>query len=80
LASNFIDHKLKQRTDRNPAIALSSGVAGLVERRKPLGDWSAKPRSSWRSTSTRFGGGEAGGADAAEGNSLDDNIFQKTWN
>src|ERR1700679_3192564 len=61
LASNFCDHKLKQRTDRNPAIALSSGVAGLVERRKPLGDWSAKPRSSWRSTSTRFGGGGGGG-------------------
>ena len=27
-----------------------------------------------------FGGGEVGGADAAEGNSLDDNIFQQTEN
>jgi hypothetical protein len=80
LASNFIDHKLRQRTDPDASIVLSSGVAGIVERRKPLGDWSAKPGSSWRSTSTRFGGGEVGGADAAEGNSLDDNIFQKTRN
>jgi hypothetical protein len=76
LASSFIDHKLRQRTDA--AIALSSGVAGIVERRKLLGDWSGAPGSSWRSTLTRFGGGEMGGADAAERNSLDDNIFQQT--
>src|SRR3984885_13495443 len=38
LADLFIDHKLRQRTDRDAAIALSSGVAGIVERRKPLGD------------------------------------------
>ena len=80
LADLFIDYKLRQGSDRDAAIALSSGVAGIVERRKPLGDWSAKPGSSWRSTSTRFGGGEVGGADAAEGNSLDDNIFQQTEN
>ena len=78
LASSFIDHKLRQRTDA--AIALSSGVAGIVERRKLLGDWSGAPGSSWRSTLTRFGGGEMGGADAAERNSLDDNIFQQTGN
>ena len=38
LADLFIDHKLGQRTDRDAAIALSSAVAGVVERRKPLGD------------------------------------------
>jgi AcrR family transcriptional regulator len=38
LADLFIDHKLRQQTDRDAAIALSSGVAGIVERRKPLGD------------------------------------------
>jgi AcrR family transcriptional regulator len=38
LADLFIDHKLRQRTDRDAAIALSSAVAGIVERRKPLGD------------------------------------------
>ena len=38
LADLFIDHKLAQGTDRDAAIALSSAVAGIVERRKPLGD------------------------------------------
>jgi AcrR family transcriptional regulator len=38
LADLFIDYKLKQGTDRDAAIALSSLVAGIVERRKPLGD------------------------------------------
>lgn len=38
LADLFIDHKLKQGTDRDAAIALSGAVAGIVERRKPLGD------------------------------------------
>ena len=38
LADLFIDHKLKQGTDRDAAIALSTAVAGIVERRKPLGD------------------------------------------
>jgi AcrR family transcriptional regulator len=38
LADLFIDHKLGQRMDRDAAIALSSEVAGIVERRKPLGD------------------------------------------
>jgi AcrR family transcriptional regulator len=38
LADLFIDHKLGQRTDRDAAIALSSAIAGIVERRKPLGD------------------------------------------
>ena len=38
LADLFIDHKLKQGTDRDAALALSSAVAGIVERRKPLGD------------------------------------------
>ena len=38
LADLFIDHKLRQRTDRDAAIALSTAVAGIVERRKPLGD------------------------------------------
>ncbi len=38
LADLLIDHKLRQRTDRDAAIALSSAVAGIVERRKPLGD------------------------------------------
>jgi AcrR family transcriptional regulator len=38
LADLLIDHKLKQGTDRDAAIALSSAVAGIVERRKPLGD------------------------------------------
>jgi AcrR family transcriptional regulator len=38
LADPFIDYKLRQRSDRDATIALSSGVAGIVERRKPLGD------------------------------------------
>ncbi|MBV8795040.1 MAG: TetR/AcrR family transcriptional regulator [Hyphomicrobiales bacterium] len=38
LADLLVDHKLGQRTDRDAAIALSSAVAGIVERRKPLGD------------------------------------------
>jgi AcrR family transcriptional regulator len=38
VADLLVDHKLKQRTDRDAAIALSSAVAGIVERRKPLGD------------------------------------------
>jgi AcrR family transcriptional regulator len=38
LADLFVDHKLRQRTDRDAAIALSDVVAGIVERRKPLGD------------------------------------------
>src|SRR5580693_2931947 len=38
LADLLIDHKLRQGTDRDAAIALSSAVAGIVERRKPLGD------------------------------------------
>ena len=32
------DYKLALGTDRNAAIALSSSVAGIVERREPLGD------------------------------------------
>jgi AcrR family transcriptional regulator len=38
LADLFIDYKLDQGTDRDAAIALSGVVAGIVERRKPLGD------------------------------------------
>ncbi len=38
LADLFIDYKLKQGADRDAAIALSTAVAGIVERRKPLGD------------------------------------------
>jgi AcrR family transcriptional regulator len=38
LADLLIDYKLAQGTDRDAAIALSSSVAGIVERRKPLGD------------------------------------------
>jgi AcrR family transcriptional regulator len=38
LADLLIDYKLAQGTDRDAAIALSSLVAGIVERRKPLGD------------------------------------------
>jgi AcrR family transcriptional regulator len=38
LADLFIDHKLELGTDRDVAIALSNVVAGIVERRKPLGD------------------------------------------
>jgi AcrR family transcriptional regulator len=38
LADLFVDYKLRQRSDRDAAIALSSEVAGIVERRKPLGD------------------------------------------
>ncbi|HKN29266.1 MAG TPA: helix-turn-helix domain-containing protein [Roseiarcus sp.] len=38
LADLFIDYKLGLGTDRDAAIALSSSVAGIVERRKPLGD------------------------------------------
>jgi len=38
LADLLIDYKLGLRTDRDATIALSSSVAGIVERRKPLGD------------------------------------------
>jgi AcrR family transcriptional regulator len=38
LADLFIDHKLGLGTDWDVAIALSNVVAGIVERRKPLGD------------------------------------------
>jgi AcrR family transcriptional regulator len=38
LADLFIDYKLKLGTDRDAAIARSSSVAGVMERRKPLGD------------------------------------------
>jgi AcrR family transcriptional regulator len=38
LADLIIDYKLALRTDRDATIALSSSVAGIVERRKPLGD------------------------------------------
>jgi AcrR family transcriptional regulator len=38
LADLLIDHKLGHGTDRDVAIALSNVVAGIVERRKPLGD------------------------------------------
>ena len=38
LADLFIDHKLGLGADRDVAIALSNVVAGIVERRKPLGD------------------------------------------
>ena len=38
LADLFVDHKLRQQMDRDAAIALSTAVAGIVERRKPLGD------------------------------------------
>src|SRR5271157_1052765 len=38
LADLFIDYKLALRTDRDATIALSSSVAGIVERRKPLAD------------------------------------------
>src|SRR3984957_15368064 len=38
LADLFVDHKLRQQTDRDATIALSTAVAGIVERRKPLGD------------------------------------------
>jgi AcrR family transcriptional regulator len=38
LADLLIDYKLALRTDRDATIALSSSVAGIVERRKPLGD------------------------------------------
>ena len=38
LADLFIDHKLRQGADRDAAIVLLSSVAGIVERRKPLGD------------------------------------------
>src|SRR5271165_4730647 len=38
LADLIIDYKLALRTERDAAIALSSSVAGIVERRKPLGD------------------------------------------
>ena len=38
LADLFIDPKLGLGTDRDVAIALSNVVAGIVERRKPLGD------------------------------------------
>jgi hypothetical protein len=34
----LIDYKLALRTDRDATIALSSSVAGIVERRKPLAD------------------------------------------
>jgi AcrR family transcriptional regulator len=38
LADLFIDYKLRQGSDRDAAIVLMSSVAGIVERRKPLGD------------------------------------------
>jgi AcrR family transcriptional regulator len=38
LADLFIDYKLGLGTDRDAAIALSGAVAGIVDRRKPLGD------------------------------------------
>jgi AcrR family transcriptional regulator len=38
LADLLIDYKLALRSDRDAAIALSGSVAGIVERRKPLGD------------------------------------------
>ena len=38
LADLLIDYKLGQGTDRDAAIALSSVVTSVVERRKPLGD------------------------------------------
>jgi AcrR family transcriptional regulator len=38
LADLLIDYKLEQRTDRDAAIVLLSSVAGIIERRKPLGD------------------------------------------
>jgi AcrR family transcriptional regulator len=38
LADLFIDYKLGLGKDRDAAIALSNSVAGVVERRKPLGD------------------------------------------
>ena len=38
LADLLVDYKLALRTDRDATIALSSSVAGIVERRKPLGD------------------------------------------
>jgi AcrR family transcriptional regulator len=38
LADLFINYKLRQGADRDAAIALSGAVAGIVERRKPLGD------------------------------------------
>ena len=38
LADLLIDYKLALGTDRDAAIALSGSVAGIVERRKPLGD------------------------------------------
>jgi AcrR family transcriptional regulator len=38
LADLLIDYKLELRTDRDATIALSTSVAGIVERRKPLGD------------------------------------------
>jgi AcrR family transcriptional regulator len=38
LADLLVDYKLALRTDRDAAIALSGSVAGIVERRKPLGD------------------------------------------
>jgi AcrR family transcriptional regulator len=38
LADLFIDYKLGHGADRDVAIALSNVVAGVVERRKPLGD------------------------------------------
>ena len=34
----LIDYKIALGTDRDAAIALSGSVAGIVERRKPLGD------------------------------------------
>jgi len=38
LAHLLIDYKIALGTDRDAAIALSGSVAGIVERRKPLGD------------------------------------------
>ncbi len=38
LADLLVDHKLALRSDRDAAIALSGAIAGVMERRKPLGD------------------------------------------
>ncbi len=38
LADLLVDHKLALRSERDAAIALSGAIAGIMERRKPLGD------------------------------------------
>ncbi len=38
LANLLVDYKLEQKMDRDAAIALSTAVVGVVERRQPLGD------------------------------------------